>query len=289
MDEKQMLSWMLYNFHWQDTSVSNPDLLPYAVEIPDVPEYIKRSKYYEQVVPRAVCLFQTKIFVCSDTILKFLTKDYTKNIIGYRHLPFESIFIPMNRSIKGQTIRGIGLYELNQTSDNKLIQIVFIVERTKGETGLYVCKLDNSTDISESSVGDWTKEDKIIVEEVRYFVCNLLDFINNPEVELVHIEHTIDENRKRIARGKVPIPICKYVRINGSLKEYFDSLNSGKTFNYSHKFFVRGHFRTLKSNKWKNKVGTKIWIYPYIKGEGILINKEYRIKNDTKNIRKHSK
>ena len=37
--------------------------------------------------------------------------------------------------------------------------------------------------------------------------------------------------------------------------------------------------KTTASQKgWKNKKGQTIWIVPYIKGKGILINKNYEVK-----------
>ena len=84
---------------------------------------------------------------------------------------------------------------------------------------------------------------------------------------------------KRILRGKLPIPSQKFIRVNGKLKIYLSELNSGKHFNYSHRFWVRGHFRTLRNDKWKNARGTKIWILPFIKGKGVLVDKIYEVTN----------
>ena len=105
------------------------------------------------------------------------------------------------------------------------------------------------------------------------------DLLNNPEVETIEILRTEEQNKKWNNRGKLPLPPQIFIKLDGKLKIYLDQLNSGGCFNYSHRFWVRGHFRTLRNPiRYKNKVGSKIWILPYIKGEGILINKIYEVK-----------
>ena len=67
--------------------------------------------------------------------------------------------------------------------------------------------------------------------------------------------------------------------INNFLRERnLDQLNNKTDFTYTHRFWVRGHFRVLKDKKWKKSQGKKIWIVPFIKGEGVLIKKEYNVK-----------
>jgi hypothetical protein len=237
---------------------------------------------FNQVVPRAWVLYTTKIFIIAEDVLKFLTKEYTKNDIGFRHLPFDNIFIPVNVVFNKFRVRGIGLYnydlmdKVGGKSLAKMVKIIFIAGRVVSEeTQLFSADLDDEK-LDTINSPSFDSDDRHLVSDVKYLVCNILDFINNPDVELVHVERTKEENVKRMDRGKIPIPVCKYVRINGQLKIYFDELNAGGEFNYSHKFWVRGHFRVLRDeHRWKDKVGTKIWIPPFIKGKGIFIQKEY--------------
>lgn len=114
--------------------------------------------------------------------------------------------------------------------------------------------------------------DKIIM-----FVMNFIDFLNDPEVELRQVVRTEKSNLKRKKKNKLPLPSSNIVVIKGKLYEYVNALKSHKHFSYSHRFWVRGHWRLLLDEKWKYKRGTKIWIPPFIKGEGILITKTYRI------------
>lgn len=130
------------------------------------------------------------------------------------------------------------------------------------------------------------------------FICNFLDFLNNPEVEIVPIRRTKEQNLKRIKRGKEPIPDYNMIRLTGELKRYMEKAQQMGAFDYSHKFWVRGHqirfwnkdryrflYKKFNENKLKgyymdehNDVLMK-WIMPYIKGEGILVNKMYSIES----------
>lgn len=60
------------------------------------------------------------------------------------------------------------------------------------------------------------------------------------------------------------------------LPEHIQSL--GDKIRHSHAFWVRGHYRHLKSERFKNKQGQMIWIPPYIKGNGELLDKVYEMK-----------
>jgi len=111
---------------------------------------------------------------------------------------------------------------------------------------------------------------------IHEFVLNLLNFINDPEVELVDIPADKEKNIKRIKKNKFPISDRIVIKLNGYLREYIDKTNKQKNlWHYSHRFWVRGHWRTLRDEKWGKKQGDRIWIAPYIKGKGILINRKY--------------
>jgi len=75
-------------------------------------------------------------------------------------------------------------------------------------------------------------------------------------------------SKGHIKRGKIPIPTMHIIRLKGKLKQYINTLSSGDCFEYHYRFWVRGHFRTLKDEKrWGSNVGRRIWILPYIKGK----------------------
>lgn len=91
------------------------------------------------------------------------------------------------------------------------------------------------------------------------------------------VESSAERIQKRLKRGKTPNPVQVHIRITGKLKEYFDSIQGGLQKHFGFRFWVRGHWRHFKSQKYKLKLGQKEWIKPFIKGKGILIKKEYDI------------
>ena len=52
-------------------------------------------------------------------------------------------------------------------------------------------------------------------------------------------------------------------------------VSSGGKFHFNYSFWVRGHFRQLKSDRYSKK--KRIFIAPYIKGEGVLVDKLYSL------------
>jgi hypothetical protein len=112
-------------------------------------------------------------------------------------------------------------------------------------------------------------------KQIEMFVANFLDFINDPEVELVDEPNQVYTNKIRKRKGLSPIPPSKIITLKGKIKEYVAKIRTGATFTYSHRFWVRGHWRELRSDIFTNKRNTRIWIPPYIKGNGVLLQKEY--------------
>ncbi len=208
----------------------------------------------------------------------------TKNKVFNRHLPFDSIFIEYSLKIRSDII--IDGFFIKKDKWGTIIRPFYY----DNERLLRIMHIDffdtyfkfhpDKKSEHEQQINLAEKLSDFVMTEkekqtIRIFFCNLLDFMNTPDVKIVTIERTEEQNAKRIKRGKLPIPPIHLFRFTGELKICLDILNSGVAFSYSHKFWVRGHFRTLRSNKWKIKQGTRIWIRPFIKGDGILIKKVY--------------
>jgi hypothetical protein len=177
-------------------------------------------------------------------------------------------------------------------------------------------KLKNNQDIPEKidvmsffsceeGIG-WSKFNLLDEQKDKYnkklqeYIFNFVDFVNNEDVKFSLMERTEKNEERRIKNGKKPIPSFNKIYVIGYLKEYIDKLQSDelKT-RYSHRFWVRGHFRRFfdknkhkklykeyKEGKLKNFEGKKynleegilrVWVFPYIKGEGLLINNGYKL------------
>lgn len=102
------------------------------------------------------------------------------------------------------------------------------------------------------------------------FSINIIDYINTANV-VIRERKRFRKERFRIGVGKdrhlekrkVELKPYYWVEIK---KGYVDKEHedSGKTLDF--RFWVRGHFRKLESERYKSKRGQKIWITPYVKG-----------------------
>lgn len=114
---------------------------------------------------------------------------------------------------------------------------------------------------------------------IHLFVLNFLNFLYDPRVKYVTVEHDAKKNEKRLNKGKFPIPSRNVIKLSGELKIYIDHLKSNpKIWTYSHSFWVHGHYRVLRNTDyWGEKAGTVLFIPAYVKGHGILIEKTYKM------------
>lgn len=228
----------------------------------------------------------------NDNISKLL--ELTKNDVKNIKLPFKNIFIDTELRFIDITVYGLHIIEDNEGS---FIRILFRPENypiKKGTLRAIIPIIDNYDEKStqeRESYEMWRstiqRESEEILKQKEHrkkildFVCNFINFLNTPDVCVIEVERTKEQNAKRISKGKLPIPTIHQIRVTGELKIYLDSLESSGHINYSHRFWVRGHFRTLRDeNRYGENTGTRIWIHPYIKGKGILINKDYEVKSE---------
>ena len=229
-------------------------------------------------------LYETKIFHIDNNL--GIALEMTNNTFYNRHLPFDNMFFEYNLKVNKLNIFAFHIFKDKwgtnircyfkdsksiRRQDVKFFDAWYESEIEKAKLLNKQKEIAKKAGVSQP-IKD--KEEKII----KSFFCNFIDFLNTPDVEVVTVDITKEQNEKRILQGKLPVPPQKFIRITGKLKIYLLELNSGEHFNYSHKFWVRGHFRTLRSEKWKNARGIKIWILPFIKGKGILVNKIYEVK-----------
>ncbi len=200
----------------------------------------------------------------------------------------DSICIDFVRIPTNMPFADMGLLELNKnlTSKKKKTHNDLIMVEIDGKD---VSKLPHHQKVELSKAafdkydGGYDKEVKITNESENLmvkFVGNFINLINSRDVELITFERSEEQNIKRMRRGKLPIPQTTHIRLIGKIKEYVNKLKSSGEINYSHSFWVRGHWRTLRNeNRYGDKAGTMIWITPYIKGDGKLIKKIYDVES----------
>lgn len=119
---------------------------------------------------------------------------------------------------------------------------------------------------------------------IHLFTLNFINFLHDTRVKIVTVDEDKKRNAKRIKKGKVPIPKRKIIKLTGDLKIYTDNLKKDrKTWEYSHSWWVRGHYRVLRDPEyWGKKAGTRIFIPPHIKGKGVLVEKTYEVDKSNK-------
>lgn len=220
---------------------------------------LTEGRFEEEAPPTAAILDllrMAKIFEISDEVSLMLS--LTKNKVRPVKMPFPVIFLETEF----------------ETDLQEKVHGILAVELEHGDVGL-ISQLGNGEEVY-LVVGSLllSRGDKWGIK--RFFV-NFIDFLENREVEFVYVKRTEKSRKKRMMKGKIPLPSSRIIKITGVLKKYVRELKTGKHFTYSHRFWVRGHWRHFKHPRFTKMRGKKRWIPPYIKGSGILIDKRYRL------------
>lgn len=242
-------------------------------------------------------LSRSKYFEIPDNI-NLLLQNTSNNMKKIR-LPYFYTFLDVKLVVFDKTFYCFQIQDIDQ------------LKETASRRGINTKDISNGINILtywESSEGiGW---DKIELYEkdrdkyrnrIREYILNFVDFVNNEEVKFMFRERTQKNTERRIKRGKLPIPSFNKIYVIGYLKKYFDKLESQELqTRFKHRFWVRGHFKRFldkkrykklyeqyKKGKLKNFEGKKyridegflkVWIFPFIKGEGMLIEKVYKLK-----------
>ena len=221
------------------------------------------------------------------------TKEFYRKVT----LPFKNIFLdieitPEDYEIGVDKILGIMISEapiIEQKEDTQGIKFKTI---GMGYKVHYLCEDKDNLFIDEFKIIiDKTNipifyDDRKTLKFLREFIMNLLIFINDQEVQIIGRKRSSKNIERRAKEGKMPLPDSSVVRLTGTLKKYIGSLSEGLAGRkYHFRFWVRGHMRYLKADRYKQKKGQWIKIEPFIKGEGVLVKRVYRITEDKEDER----
>ena len=253
------------------------------------------------------CLKYGKILKVDENLFSLFEK--TSNKISKRNLPFEQLIIPCNLKICNRfnpfCILITKTFILTRKREELHIMVFSIDEKDDsewwdsfyiGEEGITNTKIRR--DFSGSSFSEITlKEDLKFQKEIGMIICNILDFVNHPEVSIKLIKAQ-GNSISRIKRGKFPNLDKGIIEISGKLYKYIYEDLPKQHNSPSISFWVRGHYVHFWNKKrWKGIYSKEIydlkekgyqmdsngiiskWILPYIKGKGILTNKKYNLKN----------
>jgi len=253
----------------------------------------------------------TKAFTLNDDVKNLLL--HTEGTKSLDKLPFDKMFIDTNLDVEdmnekqfGCTITRItGIVVVKATEficsmmDSKVAPEDEEIQKTKGDGFIiYVMAWDDKNGVAFNTFQIMNRQDifidnsgthlvggiRTMTNELRNytinFVSNFINLINNPtDIEYITKEYSKGKNKQRMRQGKMMVPGSSVICPVGDLRRYISDLHSQGTIDYSHKFWVRGHWRTLKDEqRYKNAVGKRMWIKPFIKGKGILIEKKYDVR-----------
>lgn len=240
---------------------------------------------------------KVRLFEIEDKVksLLALTKTPTKNVDI--HLPFDPMFLDI--SFTKEELQAYG-YDVRCDWVQGIILSIgnFIRSDTQEVAGtglrlsfqslrdgmLYHDTINRNPNLKDEykyfniSIKGHEGTDKALNNFIHLFSLNVLNFINDPLVDLIYIKRGRVNSEKRARKKKIPMPSGYRVRLNGEIRKYVNSITKREHSGFSHRFWVRGHFRTLRSPRYKENQGKRIWIPPYQKGEGILVEKPYRLK-----------
>jgi hypothetical protein len=118
---------------------------------------------------------------------------------------------------------------------------------------------------------------------IRNVIRCWLDLMHDPLVRVIRTGQGKNAD-KRIKReyGIKPPQSNNRIVLTGELKVYVDSHDTEPTGHAKSRHWVRGHFRHLTAERWKEARGRRVWVPPHVRGTGgILVRKEYEVEPTT--------
>lgn len=290
----------------------------------DIHHKIARKKYYEKVgmkdpkkirqyeynktkvmndrIDLAIAMVEDfgSLYEIDEAVRRYIIlNDPPKDKSFYKKLslPFKSMFIETefnkdDANIGVENIKGVLLLETPKLNavDSKLsgqaIICYYLCEDYNLKTGMLHYYIDQFI-IDFTGNQEYFYDDHKTLRFLKKFIINTLLFFNDPEVDFISYKRSAKNKARRIAKGKMPLPDSRKIRLIGKLKKYVDGIShnlTGKHYNY--KFWVRGHYRKLTSPMYTKKRGMTIRVEPYIKGEGVMLKRTYELDFEKKDSRK---
>lgn len=244
-------------------------------------------------------LKEAKYFEVPDNI-NFLLMN-TSNKVRQVKFPYYYCFLDTKLIVYDRTYYGFMVSDMNNLKEAARKAKLDV---SKIPDGINVLTFYDSqeTGFGWNKIELYDKDRDKYRNKIREYLINFVDFINTEDVRISLSERTEKNTERRVKRGRVPIPSYNKIYVVGYLQKYLNKLESQEqNTKFSHRFWVKGHFRhfwnkkydnlykqykkgELKSTEGKQYVwdksngSLKIWIMPFIKGEGILVNKKYKLK-----------
>jgi len=221
-----------------------------------------------------------------------------KSLWNMVRLPFRSIFIDVEFTSEehggdGDVVTGILLREMKSVRPSINKEKKEILGFNTYGLWCYICGIDkNGTPFCDKLIFPIDSEDDFRIEYqdkplskfIRSFVVNFILFLKDREV--TYIERKRSYSKRREKEGKIQLPSSRVITLTGEIKRYVNSLSDGIfRGSLSYKFWVSGHWRTYRDDRYKEVKGHVKWIEPFQKGKGVEVKHTYRInQTDDKNL-----
>lgn len=232
-------------------------------------------------------LTRARVFEIDDTVKRMLLMTKEPEL-SYEELklPFSPMFLditilPEDLDIgkSMESIEGLFICPSHHKDENIEIDFFAVMNVTKNDKHIFMNKTTITTRVK---AGGFKIEHQYVnkkeYQAIKRLIFNFILFLRQPDVKTIEIVKSEKNILRKLKRGKIPEPNKVLIKLGGKIKQYIDRVKSMGEFHYSHSFWVRGHWRMLRAERYCEKIGTRRWIAPFIKGEGMLVPKTYEVK-----------
>lgn len=210
--------------------------------------------------------------------------------------PYPSFFINRRFQVNGSIINGVAANIMELPQDNftginelQMLAMSLMTITDQGNVGQHPIIVPFSDDddehVSMTKAADSIDIQVTQNEENKYTGTfnvdqDCMDVVKQATKYTRNLLYLLTTNNKDIQLVKTPITKREYnfhsvplqkkattIQVTGELKRYIQNYDKDRNSpGFKHSFIVRGHWRTFRSDWYKEKKGTTKWIPPFIKG-----------------------
>lgn len=212
-------------------------------------------------------------FIAPPGLAELLALTDSGPLAGEQHLPFQRIWLDGKFEGHKRTYHGLSAYEV---PGEGTITLQAVFRSKNGVPGFVTVQdaLGAATILIEEG-------DRVGVRELSFLagiLQNWLYLLESDQVEQhqAAVPRRIHDIHRRKGVKNPPKTFVEIRVKDKALQDALDSLAHQQGLgHYSHAFRVRGHWRTYTAERYKQVRGQRVWILPFVKGSGILIDKTY--------------
>ena len=235
---------------------------------------------FGQFFHNASTIEKAKMIYIDENLLPIILN--TDNDLFVRPMPLPCMFINQDFRFEDRLIKGILFIDTRFERDSMTPEELKLSDELNpsfiwDNINIYVMYVKDSDISLNNTCEEWMTmnlaDNQVhtpLAKFVATIVCNVLDFMDNDDesVEINYIISTREENAKRIKRGKFPTPTKVFIRPKSEFRNYYVQLSDRiKNLRHTKGWIVKGFWRHFRSPRYKDKIGTRIRIKPFVKGD----------------------